>query len=93
MVIIPLHNKMCCHALNALMELRGGSGAEGGNVQIQLFGKETQQSKLLLKKPQGLVRNPRLYCSSMNIFAGIYFQHCTVKSQQKFLIQMYCSAS
>lgn len=46
---------MRCHALNALMELRGGSGAEGGSVQIQLFRKETRQSEVLLKKPQGLV--------------------------------------
>lgn len=40
-VIIPLHSKMCCCALNALMELRGDSGAEGGSVQMQLVRKET----------------------------------------------------
>lgn len=38
MVITSLHSRMCCPAL---MESRGGSGAEGGSVQVQLLRKET----------------------------------------------------
>lgn len=92
-VILPLCNKMCCRALNVLMDLRGGSGAEGGGLQIQMVRKETRQSEVLLKKPQGLVWNPECYCSSVNIFLGIYLQLDVVKCQRRFLIQMRSTAS
>ena len=92
-MVIPLHNTMCCHALHALMELGGSSGAEGGRVQTQLARKETRQSEVLLRKPRGLVWNPSLCCSHVTVFPGRHLQRCVLKSQRRFLSQMYCGAA
>lgn len=43
--VIPLHNKMCCQALNVLMELREGSGAEGVVSKYSWSGRKLSSQK------------------------------------------------
>lgn len=78
--VIPLHNKMCCQALNVLMELREGSGAEGvvskyagqeGNSAVRsVIGETTRtcmKSRALLLRCEYLSRHlPSARCSQVS---------------------------